>query len=165
MWSILYLSVILWITNQIFLNEILDFISYFFACFFINSSFLYSLSVVCVYFIKIRWSLCYNWLSRLWELWKSITFRARAQKRKYINLWSISLTLIWGEGGGGILPPGWFFCNNSKTVKAVTLAFCSEILLETFVPNLVSLTCPNLWILSKAQTGVFPISWFLVNPL
>ena len=32
------------------------------------------------------------------------------------------------EGGGVILPsppPSWFFLNNSKTVKAVTLEFCS----------------------------------------
>ena len=30
----------------------------------------------------------------------------------------------------------------------------SNILLETFVLNLVSLTCPSIWILSKTQTGV-----------
>ena len=31
--------------------------------------------------------------------------------------------------------------------------------------NLVSLTRPSLQILGKIQTGVFPISGFLVNPL
>ena len=70
-----------------------------------------------------------------------------------------------------ILPPllqCWFFLNNSKTVKAVTLenfAACSKISLETSMPNLVSLTCPSLQILGKTQTGVSPISVFLVNPL
>ena len=34
------------------------------------------------------------------------------------------LTLIW-EGGVNLPPPSWFFLNNSKTVKAVTLAFWS----------------------------------------
>ena len=33
--------------------------------------------------------------------------------------------LIWKGGGGVILPPCWFSFNNSETVKAVTLAFCS----------------------------------------
>ena len=37
--------------------------------------------------------------------------------------------------------------------------------LETFVPNLVSLTRLSLQILGKTHTGVFPISGFLVNPL
>ena len=66
-----------------------------------------------------------------------------------------------------------FSLNNSKTVKAVTpgngkavtVTAFSNILLETFVPNLVSITCPMLQILGKPQTGVFPISAFLVNPL
>ena len=30
-----------------------------------------------------------------------------------------------GGGAGGILLPCWFSLNNSETVKAVTLAFCS----------------------------------------
>ena len=53
-------------------------------------------------------------------------------------------------------------------VKAVTLAFFeafSDISLETFVPNLVSLTLPRLRILGKTQTEIFPISGFQVNPL
>ena len=41
----------------------------------------------------------------------------------------------------------------------------NNILLETFVPNLLSLTFPSLQILGKTQAGVFPISGFLVNPL
>ena len=51
-----------------------------------------------------------------------------------------------------------------KTVKAVTLAFCSiqlqhsVTLLQTFMPSLVSITRPSLQILGKTQTGVFPIS-------
>ena len=39
------------------------------------------------------------------------------------------------------------------------------ILLETFVQNLVFLTQPSLHILGNTQTGIFPISRFLVNPL
>ena len=36
------------------------------------------------------------------------------------------LTLIWVGGGGGvILPPCWLSLNNSETVKALTLTFCS----------------------------------------
>ena len=42
--------------------------------------------------------------------------------------------------------PSWFSLNNSKT----------------FVPNLVSITCPSLQILGKTHTGVFPISGFLI---
>ena len=39
------------------------------------------------------------------------------------------ICLLRGEGAGVILPPSptpgcWFFLNNFKTVKAVTLAFC-----------------------------------------
>ena len=40
-----------------------------------------------------------------------------------------------------------------------------NILLEAFVRNLVSLIRLRLQILGKTQTGVFPISGFLVNPL
>ena len=69
--------------------------------------------------------------------------------------------------GGGNLPspPCWFSLNNSETVKAVTLPFAafSDILLEIFVPNLVSLTSSSLQILGKTQTGVFSISGFLVQ--
>ena len=67
-----------------------------------------------------------------------------------------------GWGGGGSFSLVLVFPNNSETVKAVTLTFCSILLLETFVLNLVSLTCPSL---GKTQTGVFPISGFMVNPL
>ena len=41
----------------------------------------------------------------------------------------------------------------------------SNISLETFMPNLVSLTPPSPQILSKTQMGVFLISRFLVNSL
>ena len=58
-----------------------------------------------------------------------------------------SLTLIW-VAGVVILPPPllpyWFSFNNSKIVKAVTLAAFSNILLVTFVTNLISLTRPSL---------------------
>ena len=49
-------------------------------------------------------------------------------------------------------------------VKGAFAAF-SNILLETFVPNLVSISHSSLQILGKNQTGVFPISGFLVNSL
>ena len=69
------------------------------------------------------------------------------------------LTLTWV---GDNLLPCWFSLNNSEMVKTVTL---SNILLDTFLPNLVSLPRPSLQILGKTQMGVFPISGFLVNPL
>ena len=37
--------------------------------------------------------------------------------------------------------------------------------IETFASNLLSLTRPSLQMLGETQTGVFPISEFLVNPL
>ena len=40
-----------------------------------------------------------------------------------------------------------------------------NILLDTFVPNLVSITCSSLQILGKTQTGISLIFRFLVNPL
>ena len=63
--------------------------------------------------------------------------------------------------------PLWFSFNNSETVKAVHLAFeaLNYFLLEKFLSNMVSLTCPSLQILSNAQTGLFPISRYLVSPL
>ena len=55
----------------------------------------------------------------------------------------------------------------SEAVKAVTWHFAAFgiVLLETFVQNLVPLTCPSLQILSKTQIGVFSITIFLVNLL
>ena len=38
-------------------------------------------------------------------------------------IYNATVTLIWVEGV--ILPPCWFSLNNSETVKAVNLAFCS----------------------------------------
>ena len=44
----------------------------------------------------------------------------------YLGFFNPLLTLIWGGWGGGvILSPYWFSLNNSETVKAVTLPFCS----------------------------------------
>ena len=65
-------------------------------------------------------------------------------------------------GGGGVI----WFSINSETVKAVTWHFAafSNILLETFVTNLIFVACPSLQ-LGKTQMGVFPIPEFLVNPL
>ena len=61
---------------------------------------------------------------------------------------------VW-EGGGA--PPSWFSLNNSKTVKAVSLEFSafSNILLQTIVPNLVSIPRPCLQIFGETQTGYF----------
>ena len=67
---------------------------------------------------------------------------------------------------GVFLPLCWFSLNNSEKIKAVNLVFCSiNFLLETFMPNLVSLTCPSLQILDRTQTKVFPIFEFLVKSL
>ena len=48
----------------------------------------------------------------------------------------------------------------TKKLYPWKFAAFSNILLETFLPNLVSLTHPSLQILSKTQTEVFPISGF-----
>ena len=69
-----------------------------------------------------------------------------------VNIYSLNPNL----GGGG-------FSLDKNLIK--TFAAFSNISLETSVPNLVSLTHPSLQILGKTQTGVFPISRFLLNPL
>ena len=58
-----------------------------------------------------------------------------------------------------LLPPRWFSLKNSKMVKAVPWYFAafSNISLETFVPNLVSITRPSPQVSGKTQTGVFLI--------
>ena len=64
---------------------------------------------------------------------------------------------------GSNFTPWRFSLNNSETVDTVTLAFCaafSNVSVETFVPYLVSLTCSNLQILGKTETG---ISDFLIS--
>ena len=60
-----------------------------------------------------------------------------------------------GVCGGYFLLPCWFSLNNLEMVKAAALAFAvfSNILLETFVPNLVFLTRPSLQILGKNSDG------------
>ena len=88
-------------------------------------------------------------------------------------LWSIAVSLqycfnpnLGGGGGGGVISPLLVSYNNSETLNAVTLyAAVSNISLETSVPNLIFLTSPNLQILGKILTGVFPISGFSVNSL
>ena len=47
--------------------------------------------------------------------------------------------------------PYWCFLNSSETVKAVTLA-----ILETFMPNLVSIICPSLKISDHSFPGLKP---------
>ena len=76
------------------------------------------------------------------------------------HIWSFQF--INPNLGGGLFysPPSWFSLNNSRTVKALTLEFCS-----IQYPSIRDITCPSLQILGKTQTGVFPISGFLVNPL
>ena len=73
-------------------------------------------------------------------------------------------------GGRGNFTLHWFSLNNSKMVKAVTQAVThfaapSNILSETFWPNLASIARPSLQILGKTLKVVFPISGFLINPL
>ena len=62
-----------------------------------------------------------------------------------------------GKQGGGVM----FSRNNSKTLKAITLAIFSI----GDIRAKVSLTPPSLQIFGKTQTGVFPISGFLVSLL
>ena len=84
--------------------------------------------------------------------------------RVCLHLLKKSLTLYCGKGVILAPPPHWLSFSNSKTVKAVTLTF-SNISLETFVSNLVSLTLSSFQILSKTQMGIFPISGFQVVTL
>ena len=86
-------------------------------------------------------------------------------------------TLNPSLGGGYFYPPHpphphfptplCFPLNKSETVKAVTLPFAafSNFSLPTFVPNLLLLTQSSLQIWGKTQTGLLPISGFLVKPL
>ena len=80
------------------------------------------------------------------------------------------LSLIWVVAEGNFIP-SWFFHSNSETVKAITLTFCSiqKLFIRNYLPNslpnLVSRTHSSLQILGKTQTGVFPISKLMVNPL
>ena len=71
---------------------------------------------------------------------------------------SVNPNLGGGGGGGGvILPPSWISFNNSKTVKAGTLEFCS-IQLNSVRDIHAKFGISSLQILGKTQTGVFPIS-------
>ena len=54
--------------------------------------------------------------------------------------------------------------NLGEKLQSQLFAAFRGLLLETFVPNLVSLTCVSLKILGKTQTCVFPIYGFLINP-
>ena len=84
-----------------------------------------------------------------------------------VNLNMTFLTIIWVE-----LPPSsvpcWFSLNNSETVKPVTLIFyiiqqhhfIIDICVKFGILN--SLQSPGI---GQIQTGVFPVSGFLLNPL
>ena len=74
---------------------------------------------------------------------------------------------LGGVGWGNFMLLCWFSLNNSGTMKAVTLAFCSIQLrfIKIFVPNLVSLTCPGLQILDKTQMVVFLMSVVFLKSL
>ena len=60
----------------------------------------------------------------------------------------ISQSGWWWRGGGDLTypTPCWFSLNNSEEVKTITQHFAifSNFLLETSVPNFVSLTCSSL---------------------
>ena len=45
-------------------------------------------------------------------------------KTRDLNIHVLTLILVWGSGGI-LTTSSWFSLNNSKTVKAVTLEFCS----------------------------------------
>ena len=79
------------------------------------------------------------------------------------------LTLIWEGGSWGgdssSHPPSWFSLNNSKMVKAVThVAAFSNILLVTFMPNLVSITPPVSRYWTKPRRDYFRFSDFWSIP-
>ena len=77
--------------------------------------------------------------------------------KRITRYWPVTFNSNLG-GVGVILRTCWFSLNNSETAKAATLAFCSNILFETFLSNLVFLSCPSLKILGKTQTWLFQIS-------
>ena len=69
--------------------------------------------------------------------------------------------------GGGTLPHCWFSLNNSETVKAVTLAFCS--IQQHFIKNIHTIfgisNAPQSPDIGNNLDESFPIYGFLVNPL
>ena len=65
------------------------------------------------------------------------------RNRITVNKLNPNLGGVCGGGDSFTPSPCWYFLNNSETVKAITLAFCS-IRLATFVLNLVFLTRPSL---------------------
>ena len=85
------------------------------------------------------------------------------------------LNLNLSGGGGGGIGGGevGFFLNISKMVKTAFYSIpgifqhsgIQQYSIRDIHVKLVSISCPSLQILSKTQTGVFPISGFLVNPL
>ena len=82
------------------------------------------------------------------QIWDNIWQMKAPPPQKWLFLFHLNPNL---EG------VGWWFSLN--------FAALSNILLETFVANSVSITRRSLQILCKTQTRVFPISVFLVNPL
>ena len=57
----------------------------------------------------------------------------------FTNVWSLLRFFVWWRG-----TPCWFPLDNSEIIQAVAhFSVFSNILLETFVPNLVSLTNPR----------------------
>ena len=68
--------------------------------------------------------------------------------------WKLKIKKHWGG-----------LCQKWVWPLCAHFAAFSNILLETFVPNLVFLACPSLQVLSKTQIVKFLICEFLVNPL
>ena len=66
---------------------------------------------------------------------------------------------VWAGGRGGEV------IFNFTFVVVLCFNLDKNVSLETFLSNLVSLTCPSLRILGKTQTGVFLISelWSIPN--
>ena len=70
---------------------------------------------------------------------------------------TVQLSLIWW--GGSNFTACWYSLNNLEGLHNVTWHFepFSNISLDTFTSNLVTLTCPSLQIFGKMQMGIFPI--------
>ena len=82
----------------------------------------------------------------------------------------VSPNLSWegggsGVGGGVFYPSCWFSRNNSETVKAVTLTFCS--IYQHFIRDIHVKFCISYSLQSPdiGQNSDGGISRFLVNPL
>ena len=98
---------------------------------------------------------------------KMVQYREIITSKALTLFWVRVYRFVWGGGRELYLPPVGFSLITQNQYKHSPWHFATfnNILSETFMPNLVSLTCSSLQISSRTKTGVFRISGFLVKPL